>query len=1286
MAKTKQSAKEFIQSTFPPMLAVMASPLANEICLRNKLSFTELLQPFSKVQMEIHVREPSGTVAVLKELKLSISEWTTRPPQSMLARKFLNESVSQVTSNPTKITKVGNRSIEVPIATPWFESWRETFLKVQFPLDHEFTRHYLACFIGVSASEDNLTGTLTFMNQELSQSINANVNLANLPKWFGLTICKYYVMIHDSSTVDPNVARTSFDTLKTFHGESNCFLLSINSQHLDPTKVGPGAELWAPYVARRSNNPEEQTDVSSDQKPVHIDVAQDAVSTIIHPLSPEVDSINFNQSMGVSTDNKDQHLDQNNVRFGELLSSDDVIRIKQLMKDFVNKALIPYVESEIHNLTEIIANKKGVSRTLFSTTKRWFGMSKPGAQSPGAAPPPTSVVYSHDSQELQLRRLGDLCFMFGLYSLAFQAYHSAKRDFGADNAWLYYAGALEMASLSAYLANIETRKAMEYLEESINCYLNHCKIPQFATRATLLSFEFLKDIGSYAEAARQLVRMTSEESDLRSALLLEQAAYCYLYAASNLGRKYAFHLVLAGHRYSKAKQRKHSLRCYRQAYQVYENSGWSAATDHIHLTIGKHTASLQQLEESVASMTKLLGPSKQTPVQQEMYLRDYILTLQQLNKTSPHVDLSLPIPLVNQVTLEVLLGTPIDPEKHLGTPASGVQFNETKERTKRWNKLEEELVSVGNPKEALVFKPLVCLFNGNSCSNSSNLPVAVVREKICVKVELRNPMNISIHMKHFTLEINSTDVTVEHLPLTDLTLAPDCNTEITLSFVPQSPGIVNIVGINYQLCSSNRDDMISIGGSQKFSPSPHPLLVQVIESAPCLQVYFRNLHSTVLAQECQELRLVLKNLGSTPLHRLLLASPTPSLFSLSSSSPSLSRNVTQVPLPTSLGPGASYILPLRLQAPPEPGPVDVDLLFYYDVEPTGQLKYRVLRHTFHLTVLSSVHCSVLATRSCASSHSVNLRLQVNNTTQVNNVASSSIICLEHICLSSSHWRLKPSILPSERVRLDRAEVYHTHLQAEQCASPTPSLTHIDLTGEGAPSTPTPFLSFLTNERDDEGEEGSSALNDVTSFRADLVVRWKVSLSSREALGYHILHLTHLDETVSFPSSPLLLHPLPSSPVRLFSHKQGREENKAGDSSARNLARYFLRYETRVEHDFTRNKLAVVPIEACIENYSSTSLELKFKTNIDKPSNIRSQLYNPQCLHSFRLTGVCQFSLTLGPGQSHLLQLSAVFTRPGTYDLQSRMQLVATTSSDPNNFVTQEMKTDSILILSETSES
>lgn len=74
----------------------------------------------------------------------------------------------------------------------------------------------------------------------------------------------------------------------------------------------------------------------------------------------------------------------------------------------------------------------------------------------------------------------------------------------------------------------------------------------------------------YGEAAKQLIRMASEDSDLRSALLLEQASYCFLYSTKpKMYRKYAFHMVLAGHRFSKGGQKKHALRCYKQAFQVF---------------------------------------------------------------------------------------------------------------------------------------------------------------------------------------------------------------------------------------------------------------------------------------------------------------------------------------------------------------------------------------------------------------------------------------------------------------------------------------------------------------------------------------------------------------------------------------------------------------------------------------------------------------------------------------------------------------------------------------------
>lgn len=103
----------------------------------------------------------------------------------------------------------------------------------------------------------------------------------------------------------------------------------------------------------------------------------------------------------------------------------------------------------------------------------------------------------------------------------------------------------------------------------LKCYIGIFRSAEFATRAAILSTECLKNLNQFSDSAMQYIRMTSEDSDLRSALLLEQAAYCFIVAkSSSKARKYAFHMILAGHRFSKAGQRKHSLRCYKQAYQV----------------------------------------------------------------------------------------------------------------------------------------------------------------------------------------------------------------------------------------------------------------------------------------------------------------------------------------------------------------------------------------------------------------------------------------------------------------------------------------------------------------------------------------------------------------------------------------------------------------------------------------------------------------------------------------------------------------------------------------------
>ena len=50
------------------------------------------------------------------------------------------------------------------------------------------------------------------------------------------------------------------------------------------------------------------------------------------------------------------------------------------------------------------------------------------------------------------------------------------------------------------------------------------------------------------------VSASCQDSDLRSALFLEQAAHCFINSPRPMVRKYAFHMILAGHRFSKAGQ------------------------------------------------------------------------------------------------------------------------------------------------------------------------------------------------------------------------------------------------------------------------------------------------------------------------------------------------------------------------------------------------------------------------------------------------------------------------------------------------------------------------------------------------------------------------------------------------------------------------------------------------------------------------------------------------------------------------------------------------------------
>lgn len=193
---------EIIQNVFSPMVAVICSQSGEELCLKNNLSFVEMLQPFSKLTSDAHFRDTSGVSVSVKGLHINLCDIDWRPPQTMLARKMLNESVANSTLPEHKFPLKINEElvIDIPEAMPWFDRWRETFFNVQFPADHEFTRHFLSVLVIVSSSDPSPLETAT----QLTHKVQTMQNLIppKLPKWFYTEVLTCYVLLHDGCSGD----------------------------------------------------------------------------------------------------------------------------------------------------------------------------------------------------------------------------------------------------------------------------------------------------------------------------------------------------------------------------------------------------------------------------------------------------------------------------------------------------------------------------------------------------------------------------------------------------------------------------------------------------------------------------------------------------------------------------------------------------------------------------------------------------------------------------------------------------------------------------------------------------------------------------------------------------------------------------------------------------------------------------------------------------------------------------------------------------------------------------
>ncbi|XP_047034378.1 trafficking protein particle complex subunit 8 [Helicoverpa zea] len=929
MARLGKTAQEFIQDSFSPIIAVLCSPKVENVVSKNNLSFTEMLQPFTTMDWEGQFRDPSGNVCTIKNWKLIIRDVNWKPLQPTEARRELNNAVLHNYNDKTVTLEIDGRKFYVPQSTHWFDAWRETYLEVQFPSDHEFTKHFISCVIVGTTLDDNVIDSFNNLNQHYAQL--QNVAPPKLPKWFNSGVLKSYLLLHDVSAVPKEKADAAFDMLKQNFGANNCFMLSINSKSTLDQNVS--SDLWAQFVKRspQTNNemsssltnlPTTPSEPQAVFPPAAANLTDDN-ATVISSINPETlhpltaaetdvyDNANSLQTHSFSGSSESMSVAGKGPDFstevhGTALNASDVEAIKKFLQEYASKALLPYMEKQISQLSEVVANRKGVSRSLLSATKRWFGTGK-GGNTTGNS----TVIYTSDCPELQLRRLGDLWFLCRQWQRAFDTYHTAKREFYADSAWLCYAGALEMAAISAFMAADSNRKTHGYMEESIVTYLNTCRMVQYAVRATLLSVLCLSGSGLHGEAAKQLIRMTSEDSDLRSAMLLEQAALCFLSGPASKGmcRKYAFHMVLAGHRFSKAGQKKHAYRCYKQAYQVYSESGWRLATDHVQFALGRLAGALRLAREARRWLAAPLAPrGPQPPHQQHAFLQEYMAAHQQWVESNPEVASvleELPLPLVEARQTGVLCVGPAP----LGSPrrraASSLSLapDAPAAAAPAWRRLEEMLLQVAQGAVPMIFKPTVDLYTDATDAE----PLVPQGEPIQISVTLWNPLKISLILKDVELlwrfvttadgdaagdeEVLSNEQavsagqalesnTIFSQKIKSVILEGDTKKVLIFTLTPLKVGRLNVHGLAYKLINTGEGgtengNSMTISGKVNLTPpgkSPDKRLqITVIPEAPCLQMTFSETSSDIISGEMRTIDVEFTNVGPVDMNNLYVA-------------------------------------------------------------------------------------------------------------------------------------------------------------------------------------------------------------------------------------------------------------------------------------------------------------------------------------------------------------------------------------------------------------------------------
>ncbi|KAF1919647.1 ER-golgi trafficking TRAPP I complex 85 kDa subunit-domain-containing protein [Ampelomyces quisqualis] len=368
------------------------------------------------------------------------------------------------------------------------------------------------------------------------------------PQWVENDFLRYYVLIHDEETGDIAKSNQTFDSMKRHFG-LHCHLLRLKSH---PT-------------------------IPSDDDSVRVPTCE------WMSASEELAEIQKRETADDITDP------------APYLPDSDISSLRTVIRELVTQSIIPNMERSVATWNEqILSRRRGLSGRFMSLSKRWtpFGSSRNSSSSSTASSnsnyDSVQGFYRPDAPEAIMRRLADYCFMLRDWKLALSTYEILRTDFQNDKAWRHYAGAAEMAALSALMA--PTPLSSKNRAENIDAWIEAASYsytdrqrsaaPYYALRTLALAFELLRLRGSSAadDAARWATRILESGlvGAIGHALITERISACYeirtglgKYKLGSRKRKAAFWAILAAEQWWRLEKSLQAEKCLDNSLRLY---------------------------------------------------------------------------------------------------------------------------------------------------------------------------------------------------------------------------------------------------------------------------------------------------------------------------------------------------------------------------------------------------------------------------------------------------------------------------------------------------------------------------------------------------------------------------------------------------------------------------------------------------------------------------------------------------------------------------------------------